>query len=301
MGRRGRVKGLTAPFLFGQAPMCQHQTMIVGILHPGAMGSAVGRCIQADVVWGSEARSAATAERAARSGFRDVVTLAAVAAESEMVISICPPAAAETVAEEVSDAGFDGVYVDANAIAPETSRRISMLFPDYVDGGIIGGPPVGPGETRLYLSGPKSREVAVLFQGSSLEARPMGDEIGLASALKAAYAGWTKGSAALLLNQGAYAQAEGVLDLLFDEFDLSIPGLSDRLRNTAGRVGLKAWRFVGEMGEIATAMGDRNLPAGFHQAARSIYAGLEDLKDEPDGHDTADLLTRIAEGPRSDG
>lgn len=274
--------------------------MIVGILHPGAMGSAVGSCVRAEVIWASEGRSTATAKRAETSGFRPVASLADLVDASEMIISVCPPAAAESVAREVSDEGFDGIYVDANAIAPETSRRISPLFTDYVDGGIIGGPPTRLGETRLYLSGPRSQDVASVFHGSELEARPIGDSIGKASALKAAYAGWTKGSSALLLNQGAYAQAEGVLELLLAEFDDSIPGLSDRVRSTAGRIGLKAWRFAGEMGEIASAMGGEGLPVGFHEAASSIYARLEDLKDVPETTAMPELFDKLTRGPHLD-
>lgn len=274
--------------------------MIVGILHPGLMGSAVGRCLNADVVWASEGRSAATAERAAASGFRDVVGIEDLAGMSEIIISVCPPAAAEEVAREVSASGFDGTYVDANAIAPETSRRISRSFTHFVDGGIVGGPPSGPGESRFYLSGPRSGELAGLFSGSDLEARAIGAEVGMASALKASYAGWTKGSTALLLNQAAYAHSEGVLEVLMEELDDSIPGLTDRLGATAGRIGLKAWRFAGEMGEIAAAMADRGLPPGFHQAAEAIFARLEDLKEKTGGHALGPLLDRIVDGQHAD-
>lgn len=274
--------------------------MIVGILHPGSMGSAVGRCLGSDVIWASAGRSAETAERAASSGLRDVGGLEELVGTSEIIISVCPPAAAEEVARSVSEAGFDRIYVDANAIAPETARRISRGFTHFVDGGIVGGPPTGPGETRLYLSGLRSGEVAALFSGSDLEARAIGAEIGMASALKVSYAGWTKGSTALLLNQASYAQSEGVLDLLVEEFDRSIPGLTDRLRSSAGRIGLKAWRFAGEMEEIAAAMADRELPPGFHQAARSIYSRLEELKDEPSGQPFESVLDRIADGEDAD-
>ena len=38
----------------------------------------------------------------------------------------------------------------------------------YVDGGIIGPPPVAAGSTRLYLSGPRAAEVRELFEASPL-------------------------------------------------------------------------------------------------------------------------------------
>lgn len=270
--------------------------MIVGIVHPGAMGSAVGRCLRAEVVWASQGRSAATAGRAKDSGFRDLGDMSALATAGDVIISICPPAAAESVAAQVSATGFEGIYVDANAIAPGTSRRIASHFANYVDGGIVGGPPSDSGNTRLYLSGSRSHQIASLFEGSDLDARAIGSDIGMASAVKTAYAGWTKGSSALLLNQAAYAHSEGVLEILLDEFDDSLPGLPDRLQATAQRVGFKAWRFVGEMTEIAIAMGDRGLPTGFHEGAESVYEALEDLKDRPGGQEVVEILARIAKG-----
>src|SRR4051794_15425332 len=101
----------------------------VGILHPGAMGAAVGAALVDsghDLVWASAGRSAATAGRAA--AFRDAGTVEALLAASEVVLSICPPAAALDVARQAS--GFGGLYVDANAIAPATATAIAALIGD---------------------------------------------------------------------------------------------------------------------------------------------------------------------------
>src|SRR5512132_461921 len=96
---------------------------IVGVLHPGAMGSAVGAVLRArghEALWASQERSAATAARAQAAGMQDAGTVARVLAHAEVVLSICPPhAALETAALA---AGYDGVYVDANAVSPETAR-----------------------------------------------------------------------------------------------------------------------------------------------------------------------------------
>ncbi len=57
-------------------------------------------------------------------------------------MSICPPHAALDVARAVS--GFEGTYVDANAISPATARKVAAVIErggaSYVDGGIIGAP-----------------------------------------------------------------------------------------------------------------------------------------------------------------
>ena len=125
--------------------------MIVGLLHPGEMGSAVGRVLQAgghEVLWASEGRSEATRSRA--ESFRDAGTVRSLAGEAELILSICPPHAALDVARALN--GFDGIYVDANAISPAHALEIAALHPRFVDGGIVGGPPREPG-TKLYLSG----------------------------------------------------------------------------------------------------------------------------------------------------
>jgi hypothetical protein len=134
-----------------------------------------------------------------------------------------------------------------------------------------------------------------MFAGSNAEPRVLGSEVGRASALKMAYAGWTKGSSALLLAISALAAAEGVESDLIDEWELSIPGTRSRVEGIAGRIGAKAWRYGGEMDEIAATMEAAGLPEGFHRAAADVYRHLSDLKGET-GHDVAEVLARILGG-----
>lgn len=235
--------------------------MIVGLLHPGEMGSAVGRVLQAnghDVVWASEGRSEATRARAA--AFRDTGTVSALAGEAELILSICPPHAALDVAREVER--FDGVYVDANAISPMHAREIAALHPRFVDGGIVGGPPAEPG-TTLYLSGPSAAAVAVLFVGSNLEPRVVAN----ASALKMAYAAWSKGSAAMLLAIHEVARSFDV----DEEWRLAAPELAERLPQAERAAATKGWRWIGEMEEIADTFAAAGQPDGFHRAAARVY------------------------------
>jgi 3-hydroxyisobutyrate dehydrogenase-like beta-hydroxyacid dehydrogenase len=249
---------------------------VIGLFNPGEMGAAVGRCLTDAghrVVWASDGRGPASAARAAEAGLTDVRTPRQVAAESAVIISVCPPHAALDVAWAVH--GFSGLYVDANAIAPGTAREVAQLITGnggrYVDGGIIGSPPREPGSTRLYLSGPHAPEIRDLFAGTPLEAKVISGPDTAASAVKMAYAAWTKGSAALLLTARALAQAEGVEDALLAEWAMSQPQLAGQSDRAARSAVTKGWRWVGEMEEIAAAMGGAGLPDGFHQAAAEVY------------------------------
>jgi 3-hydroxyisobutyrate dehydrogenase-like beta-hydroxyacid dehydrogenase len=249
---------------------------VVGLLHPGEMGAAVGGCLTGaghQVLWASDGRGADTAARARAAGLTDVRTARSVVADAEVILSVCPPHAALDVAWIVH--GFTGLYVDANAIAPGTAREVAQLITDsggrYVDGGIIGGPPVTPDAARLYLSGADAPEVAALFGDTALETRVINGSDTAASAIKMAYASWTKGSSALLLAARALAQAEGVEDALLAEWELSQPQLPGRLAHAAQAAVTKGWRWVGEMEEIAASMAGAGLPDGFHQAAAEIY------------------------------
>jgi 3-hydroxyisobutyrate dehydrogenase-like beta-hydroxyacid dehydrogenase len=230
------------------------------------MGSAVGRALAAaghDVVWASEARSAATAGRA--DSFRDCGTVPGVTREAQVILSICPPHAALEVATEA--AGFAGLFVDANAISPARAKEVAALHPGYVDGGIVGGPPHVPGETRLYLSGPRAGEVLALFGSTIVDARVVPD----ASALKMTYAAWSKGTAALLLAIRDVAGHYGVGDELTAEWGDSQPDLLERLPAAERSAAAKGWRWAGEMDEIAATFEAAGAPGGFHRAAAEVY------------------------------
>ena len=245
----------------------------VGLLHPGEMGAALGAQLREaghEVLWVSSGRSHASAQRAETAGLTDVGDLTSLMDRAELILSVCPPHAAHAVAASLT--GFRGPYVDANAIAPATVHSLSELQPQLIDGGIVGPPPQAPGSTRLYLSGPGAPFIAQLFAATTVDARAFAQEIGAASALKMAYAAWTKGTAALLLGTRALARAEGIEAALLAEWEISQPQLTSRSASAAHSAVTKGWRWEGEMEEIAASFGAAGLPEGFHRAAAEIYA-----------------------------
>jgi 3-hydroxyisobutyrate dehydrogenase-like beta-hydroxyacid dehydrogenase len=263
--------------------------MNVGILHPGAMGISVAASAKNSgntVFWVSAGRSADSRQRAEEQGLREVRTLAALCETCDAILSVCPPEAAEDVAKAVLAEGFDGLYLDANAIAPGRAVRISQAMTaagaTFVDGGIIGGPAWEPGRTFLYLSGAAAQTAAELFAAGPLETSIVADVIGKASALKMCFAAYTKGSTALLCAIMGVAES---LDVRGDLERQWSKGGSDFAEETTRRVRgvtAKAWRFAGEMDEIATTFAEAGLPGGFHAAAADVYRRLADFKDAPD-------------------
>ena len=272
----------------------------VGLLHPGEMGAALGRCLVEQghtVLWAPQGRGPATAHRAAAAGLTEAASLADLTARSAVILSVCPPQAARAVAESVTGApgGFGGLYVDANAIAPQTVRALAEVVTKagaaFTDGGIIGLPPRpgssdllsqpgspggpsqpgSPGGPGLYLSGDGAAEVAALFGGTPVRAEVVDGGVGAASAVKLAYAAWTKGSAALLLAARALARAERVEGTLLAEWGVSQPALGRGAESAAQSAAAKGWRWDAEMTEIATAMAGAGLPDGFGRAAAEIF------------------------------
>jgi 3-hydroxyisobutyrate dehydrogenase-like beta-hydroxyacid dehydrogenase len=251
---------------------------MIGLLHPGEMGSAVGGRLREaghEVGWASDGRGAETKVRAERAGLADAGTVADLVTGCETVLSVCPPHAAVEVAEAVARERFSGTYVDANAIAPDTTRRVGEIVTEggaaFVDGGIVGAPPVDRDTTRLYLSGGSAGAVATLFAGTVVEAIVVDDRIGSASAVKMTYAAWTKGYQALVLAIQAVAEQAGVDAVLRQEWARSLPDLEERLRRAESAATRKGWRWVGEMEEIAKTFAAADAPAGFHQAAAKVY------------------------------
>jgi 3-hydroxyisobutyrate dehydrogenase-like beta-hydroxyacid dehydrogenase len=263
-------------------------SVTIGVLHPGEMGSGVAasaKAAGARVLWVSEGRGSATRKRAEAEGLEDVGTLARVAREAQVILSVCPPGSAMDLAKEVAAHRYTGIYVDGNAIAPATTRKVGEIMTaagaTYIDGGIVGPPPRKPGVTRLYLSGAGAHEVADMLNGGLLQAIPLDGPIGAASAVKMAYAGWNKTQQALLMAVRAYAMREGVEEALLREWAISQPELPKRSESAVTGTARKAWRFVGEMEELAAAFAAAGVPGQFHDAGAEVYRRLAGWKDAP--------------------
>ena len=260
--------------------------MRIGILHPGEMGISVAASAMNsghEIYWSSEGRGEKTHARAQKYNLKDAGTLAELCKTCPVIFCICPPHAAEDVARQVIAHGFKGLYLDANAISTQRTIKIGAMMQaagiGFVDGGIIGPPAWERGQTWLYLSGKRADEIAACFAKGPLETKVIGDEIGKASALKMCYAAYTKGTTALLCAVIATAESLKVREELFQQWDTDDAGFSEQAARRVQRVTAKAWRFAGEMDEIAATFHEAGLPSGFHESAAEIFRRMAGFKD----------------------
>jgi 3-hydroxyisobutyrate dehydrogenase-like beta-hydroxyacid dehydrogenase len=255
---------------------------VVGVLHPGAMGASLGAALRGrsgQVIWAAAGRSDATAKRAELADLVPVRDVAELVARADVVVSICPPAAALELAEQVAGYGRPTIYVDANAVAPGTVARIGALLGTdrVVDACVIGPPAWRPDTTQLWASGTAAGAVVELFAGSAVRARPLDARLGSASALKACYGLQSKAVPALWLALAAAAERYGVREALGSELARDGVDLDAELDRISRGAAPKAWRWIGEMEEAAATMAAAGVPDGFSAAAAEIYRRIEAL------------------------
>jgi 3-hydroxyisobutyrate dehydrogenase-like beta-hydroxyacid dehydrogenase len=225
------------------------------------------------VMWASEDRSTATVRRAESGGFRDVGTILELVAASEVILSLCPPAIAEDVASVVSAAGFRGLYVEANAIAPARCKRILAMLSDQ-GGRVVDGAVIASNGLNLYLSGEPDdiAAAAELFADSEVNTIRLEGGVGAASALKMAFGGWNKIGIALTAQAYAIARAYGVEDALAHE------GVESA---RIVRAAQKAWRWSPEMDEVADTCESLGLPDGIARGAAAVFSRWAAHRDNP--------------------
>ncbi len=248
----------------------------VGLLHPGRMGAAIAAQIMTSstVLWCPDGRSMATVRRAEDAGLRPA-SLGELLANSDIVLSICPPAVAEEIASTVAGIGYRGIYVEANAISPARMHRITTRFAgagtNVVDGCIFGPPPGGLPPARLYLAGAviASRRVADLFTGSLVEPIILGERPGQASALKMTFASFQRTSRVAAALAHALADDHGVTQALLAEAE-RMPRDILANRDFLPSVAARAWRWAPEMHEVADTLGAQHLPRDLALATASI-------------------------------
>ncbi len=265
----------------------------VGILSPGDMGHTVGNVLRQNglrVITCLEGRSQRTRELAEKARIVDVPTYPQFVTEADLILSIMVPAqamsAASMVAEALQKVDTTLAYADCNAIAPQTVRKLGEIITSaggmFIDASIIGPPPRTPGATRFYASGP-NLDIFSKLNNYGLDVRALGEQVGLASAIKMCYASLTKGLTALCTELLTAASVLGVSEALTAEFQLSQSALFERMEKGLPGMPPKARRWIGEMEEISATFAHVGLTPNILTGAADMYRFVGDthLADLP--------------------
>jgi 3-hydroxyisobutyrate dehydrogenase-like beta-hydroxyacid dehydrogenase len=278
----------------------------VAIVAMGEMGAGVGRALVecgARVLTSLDGRSQASAGRAAKAGVEVVRDDSALVAQSDFVLSIVPPARAAELAERllprIRAAEPKPVFVECNAVAPATVRQIAAPFQaeglPFVDAGIIGPPPAsGRPAPRFYASGGavgRFEELRVF----GMDVRPLSSEVGDASALKMAYGGINKGLQALGAAIILGAVRNGVSQPLWREMRDSQPEVLQLLSRALPKMYAKAYRWIGEMEEIAKFLQPETGGSEMLNGAAHLYDDIARDYVSGAGHGRIALLTEFFE------
>jgi 3-hydroxyisobutyrate dehydrogenase-like beta-hydroxyacid dehydrogenase len=282
---------------------------VIAIIAQGTMGAGIGRRLNdsgAEVRTLLRGRSAASAERARAAGMRPAADEAALLRGADYFLSVLPPGEAEGLARQLAPAlkALDRkpVYLDCNAVSPQTAVRVGAIVAPsgahFVDAGIIGGPPQ-PGKEgpAIYASGEHVRE-ALPLRDWGLDIRAIDGPVGAASGMKMSYAGITKGTTAIASAMLLGAARFGCAEALIAELSASQPRLLAQFRGAIPRMYDKAYRWVAEMEEISDFLGASPASRDIYAAIARLYADLAaaDAEKEPGPDNLVRTLERVLGG-----
>jgi 3-hydroxyisobutyrate dehydrogenase-like beta-hydroxyacid dehydrogenase len=280
-------------------------SITVAIMAQGTMGAGVGKRLHesgAKVRTLLAGRSAESAERARAAGMAAMPDEKALLQGADFFLSILPPDQAENLARLLAPAltalAKKPIYVDCNAISPQTTEKVAAIVAPtgakFVDGGIIGGPPRPGYSPAIYASGPAVGETAVL-RDWGIDWRPIDGPVGAASGLKMSYAGITKGTTAIAAAMLLGAARFGCGEALIAELSKSQPEMLKRMRGSIPTMYDKAYRWVGEMDEISDFHGPNKPAADMYTAIARLYELLAaaEAEQSPSADNAIKTLDRV--------
>jgi len=273
-------------------------SIAVAVIAQGTMGAGVGKRLHesgAEVRTLLGGRSAQSAERARAAGMIPAADERVLLEGADFFLAILPPSEVENLARQLapvlSALPKKPIYVDCNAISPQTAARVAAIIEPtgakFVDGGIIGGPPRPGYSPAIYASGAAAGETAVL-RDWGIDWRVIDGPIGAASGLKMSYAGITKGTTAIAAAMLLGAARFGCGEALIAELSKSQPEMLKRMRGSIPGMYDKAYRWVGEMEEISDFLGANPPSRDIYAAIARLYEFLAAAEAEPSpGSDNA--------------
>jgi len=281
----------------------------IAILSPGDMGHAVGQVLRTrgfDVIAYLRNRSQRTKDLANLAGIREVADMSEMVIQADLILSILVPEqaldTARNVANAINKSGTSVTFADCNAVSPETTKNIESVIclsgNNYVDASIIGNPPGSGMPTRIYVSGEHSA-VMLNLDGGGIKTICLGDSIGQASAIKMCYAALTKGTFALYTAVLAAAEAMNLTNELRQEFINSQSDAYNQMEKQIPSLHTKAFRWIGEMNEIASSFTSVGVTPAFHQGAAEIYELISKVPFAHERPETIDTKRTLQDTIRS--
>ncbi len=284
----------------------------IAILMPGNMGHSVGRALGVHghrVITCLAGRSARTRNLAESAGLHDMPDLETLLGEADLVLSILPPSRALELAQRVAEAmgridwgrtDRRPVYVDCNAVSPDTARAAGELIAaagaSFIDAGIIGAPP-GRDVPRFYVRGTDTRDMESL-DGKWFRVVPLGSEVGRASGIKMCYAGLTKGTWTLQTSVLLAAEAMGLSAELREELLSSQAAAYAAMEQTIPRIPADSERWIGEMEQIAETFKAVGVPDHFHRGAAAVFTLIAGTPLAAETRETMDTTRSLEDSIR---
>jgi 3-hydroxyisobutyrate dehydrogenase-like beta-hydroxyacid dehydrogenase len=286
--------------------------MTVGLLYPGEMGAALA-CALRDtarvrrVVTIMSGRSAQTARRAADAGIVGLDSPTNVARESDLVLSVVPPAAAEDVADawcRIADvAPRHGIYADVNSVSPELAvaigARVATTGHEFVDVAINGLAKTLRSAGTMYVSGKRADVVTSLFAGA-MRVVNLGAEPGRASAMKMLLSGVSKGVCGLFMELAAVARQRGLYDELMRALEQIYPNVAALAERMLPTYPQHAARRAAEMRELEQTARASDVQPPVLGAVRELHEMLAATQFGQERWTAASIVARVANELRSE-
>jgi len=223
---------------------------------------------------GEQAQAAASAE-----GVQPVASMAALCAQATLLVSAVTASNTLAVAEEAARHARPGtVFLDLNSASPGTKQRaaaaLEAVGAHYVEAGVMTSVPPYGIRVPMLLGGTQAVALAATLNAWGMDAKPVSDKLGVASAIKMSRSIMIKGLEALVVEAYTNARAYGVEDHVLPTLQETFPQIdwSQQGAYFFSRVVQHGKRRAEEMRESANTVKE----TGFEPTMASAIAAKQD-------------------------
>ena len=204
----------------------------VGKIFGAGLKSQSGDCAVAawDLKFADTATRAAETAHATNAGISAQPSMQALCAAADLIISAVTASNTLAVAQEAARFIRRGaVFLDLNSASPGTKRQAAAAIDGaggrYVEAGVMTSVPPYGIQVPMLLGGADAGELAEVLNGWGMDAKPVSDRLGVASAIKMCRSVMIKGLEALVIESYATARAYGVEDHVLPTLAETFPSI----------------------------------------------------------------------------